>query len=380
MDKLTVTDAFGNVDSPATPGHSDDNGSNTSVQAEPAKGQSDVQRASSSYLERFGVILIGGTIVVVFSFLKPHSFATLTNFRTILGTQAVLLVLTLGLLVPMIVGEFDLSIASMMSFSAMVVAELSGVHHVSMVLAVTITLALGILVGLVNSYVVVRLGVSSFITTLGVGTLLGGLSYGISGSQTIGNIPESLLSFSGHGIFGLPMVFYYGVVLCVLVWYVFDYTPLGRHLMFVGEGREVARLTGLPVAGIRVGSLTVSALIASFAGILQAGVVGAAEPGGGSSYLLPAFAAAFLGATTIRPGRLNAWGTFIAVYFLATGITGLELLGYTGWVQDVFYGGALVLAVALGRIVASSRASAKSRIRGFGIIRHRLQRGSWASA
>ena len=311
------------------------------------------------YVERYGIIAIWAVIVIVFSVLRPQSFATLTNFKTILGTQAVLLVLTLGLLVPLTVGEFDLSVASMMSFAAIVVAELSGVHHVNLVLSILVTLAIGIGVGLLNAFVVVRLGVSSFITTLGIGTLLGGLSYGISGSVTIGAVPSVLLTFASKLIFGLPLAFYYGVLLCFVVWYVFQHTPLGRHLVFVGEGREIAQLSGLPVRRIRTGSLVVSALVASFAGLLQAGVVGAADPGAGTSFLLPAFAAAFLGATAIKPGRFNAWGTFVAVYFLVTGITGLELLGYTGWVQDVFYGGALVIAVALGRVVANS--TVKSR-------------------
>lgn len=321
----------------------------------PAAGKA--RKGASYFLERYGIILIWILITIIFSVLRPHSFGTLTNFRTILGTQAVLLVLTLGLLVPLTVGEFDLSVASVMSVSSILVGELSGVHHVNVLIASMISLLFGLVVGMVNSFVVVRLGVSSFITTLGIGTLLGGMSYGISGSVTVGNIPKPLLMFAAHDIFGLPMAFYYGVILCIVVWYVFEHTPLGRHLVFVGEGREVARLSGLPVSRIRTGALIISAGTASFVGLLQAGVVGAADPGGGTSFLLPAFAAAYLGSTAIIPGRFNAWGSFVAVYFLVTGITGLELLGYTGWVQDVFYGGALVIAVSLGRIAANSRIS-----------------------
>ncbi len=333
----------------------DDQGAGGAVMS-PSRRSQKGRRGTRYYLEAYGVLIIWAVIAIGFSVARPDTFATLTNLQTILGTQAVLLVLTLGLLVPLTVGEYDLSVASMMSLSSIVVAELSAVHHVNALIASLAVLVLGVIVGLLNSFVVVKIGVSSFITTLGVGTLLGGLSYGISGSVTIGGLPNSLLTFAAHDIFGLPLAFYYGVVLCIIVWYVFQQTPMGRNLVFVGEGREVARLTGLPVARIRTGALVASAVVASFAGLLQAGAVGAADPGGGSSFLLPAFAAAFLGATTVRPGRFNAWGAFIAVYFLVTGITGLELLGYTGWVQDVFYGTALVLAVALGQI-ASSRAS-----------------------
>ncbi|MGH2876945.1 MAG: ABC transporter permease [Solirubrobacteraceae bacterium] len=128
-----------------------------------------------------------------------------------------------------------------------------------------------------------------------------------------------------------------------------------RHLLFVGEGREVARLAGLRVDRMRAMSLIATALICTIAGIMQAGVVGAADPGGGPPYLLPAFAGAFLGQTIINPGRFSPWGVFVATYFLVTGITGLQLLGGAGWVQDVFYGGALVIAVTLSRLVARRR-------------------------
>ncbi|MGH9065412.1 MAG: ABC transporter permease [Acidimicrobiales bacterium] len=305
--------------------------------------------------ERYGLLVVWALVVALFSGLSPSHFPTTVNFQTIFGTQAVLLVLTLGLLVSLTVSEYDLSVASLMGFSSVMVGELSAVLHLPMVVAVLGAVGCGLAIGAINAFLVVRVGVSSFIATLGTGTLLTGLSYGVSGSVTIGGIPGGLTAATNHQLGGLPLVFFYGVILCIIVWYVFSYTPLGRHLVFVGEGREVARLTGLPVARLRAGALVVCSLVASLAGILQAGVVGAADPSGGTAYLLPAFAAAFLGATAIRPGRFNPWGTFVAVYFLVTGITGLELLGLSGWVQDVFYGGALVIAVALGRIAGSSR-------------------------
>ena len=106
---------------------------------------------------------------------------------------------------------------------------------------------------------------------------------------------------------------------------------------------------------MRALALITTALICTIAGIMQAGVVGAADPGGGPPYLLPAFAGAFLGQTVINPGRFSPWGVFVATYFLVTGITGLQLLGGAGWVQDVFYGGALVIAVTLAQLVARRR-------------------------
>jgi ribose transport system permease protein len=308
--------------------------------------------------ERFGLVLLWGVVVVIFSLLAPATFPTVANFSTIFGTQAVLLVLTLGLLVSLSVGEFDLSVASVMGFGTVLVALLSAQDHWPLLAAIAVTLVAGLAIGAVNALLVVRGGISSFVVTLGTGTLLTGLGYGMSNSETIGGLPGGLVTAVSKQILDLPLAFYYGVGLCVALWYVFNYVPLGRHLVFVGEGREVARLSGLRVQRIRAGALITCSLVATLAGIMQAGVVGAADPSGGPTFLLPAFASAFLGATAIRPGRFNAWGTFVAVYFLVTGITGLQLLGYTGWVQNVWYGGSLVVAVAVARFAEVRRRAA----------------------
>ena len=143
----------------------------------------------------------------------------------------------------------------------------------------------------------------------------------------------------------------------VLAWYVYARTPLGRYLYFVGSGRDVARLSGIKVDTLRAGALVAAGVISAFAGVVLAGVLGSSSPSVSGHYLLPAFAAVFLGATAITPGRFNPWGTFVGVYFLITGITGLELLGLIGWIEQVFYGAALIIAVALSRLAAGRTAT-----------------------
>jgi ribose transport system permease protein len=144
------------------------------------------------------------------------------------------------------------------------------------------------------------------------------------------------------------------------MFYVFEYTPLGRRLLFVGRGRSVARLSGIRVGRVRWGAMIASGLISALAGILYAGTLGSADPTSGLSFLLPAFAAAFLGATSIMPGRFNPLGAVIAVYFLVTGITGLQILGVQTFVQQLFYGGALVLAVALSQLARRREATERT--------------------
>jgi ribose transport system permease protein len=238
-----------------------------------------------------------------------------------------------------------------LSLAAMLVAVLNAQHGWPVLAAIFVALCAGAFVGGVNGLFVVVFGVDSFIVTLGTGTVLQGVVLWISDSNTISGISQSLVdAVFGHSLLGIPLAFYYGLALCVLLWYVLEFTALGRRLLFVGRGRRVSRLSGINVSRMRWGALVVGGVISALAGVIYAGTTGGADPTSGTSFLLPAFAAAFLGATTIVPGRFNPWGTLVAVYFLVTGITGLTILGAQSYVQQLFYGGALVFAVALSQI------------------------------
>jgi ribose transport system permease protein len=302
--------------------------------------------------QRYALVGAWIVVIVLFCILKPDTFATSANVQNILGSQAVLLVLTLGLILPLTSNDFDLSIASVLSLSAMVLALLNGEHGWPLLPAIIAALACGLAVGVFNGACVVWLGLDSFIVTLGSGTFVAGVVTWISGSRTVTGMSPVLSDWIiNKRLLGVSLVFYYGLALVVILWYVLTYTAVGRRLLFVGRGRSVARLSGLRVGALRFSALAGSGLLAGLAGVLYAGTTGGADPSSGASFLLPAFAAAYLGATAVSPGRFNAWGAFIAVYFLVTGITGLQLLGVDSFVQQLFYGGALVLAVALSQIV-----------------------------
>lgn len=299
-------------------------------------------------LERSALVLTWGAMIGVFGALRPETFLTSANFSTILGSQAVLVVLALGLIIVLTAGDYDLSIAGVLALSAMMIAVLNAKHGWPIGAAIAAALAAGAAVGFVNGLFVMVFGVNSFIVTLGTGTVLQGVVLWMSDSATISGVSDGLVdAVVGTRILGIPIGFYYGLLLCLVLWYVFEYTALGRRLLFVGRGRKVSRLSGFNVPRLRWGALIVTGLLSALAGVLYAGTTGGADSTSGASFLLPAYAAAFLGATTIVPGRFNPWGTLVAVYFLVTGITGLTILGAASYVQDLFYGGALVLAVAL---------------------------------
>jgi ribose transport system permease protein len=310
------------------------------------------------FMRRFGVILVWFATIAIFSILRPDTFFTFTTVQTLAGSQAVLLILALGLLIPLTAGEFDLSAAAVMGLSLVLIGWLNVIHGWPIGAAIAVALATGLFVGTINAFFVVVARVDSFIVTLGTGTVLGGVMLGVNTVST-GGISLGLVNAATRNVFGLPLAFYYGLALTLLVWYVMSQTPLGRYLFFVGSGREVARLSGLRVDRIRAGSFLVSGFVSALAGVVLAGWLGASDVSVSPPYMLSSFAAAFLGTSILQPGRFNAWGTFIAVYFLVTGITGLELLGLAGWIESVFYGSSLVLAVALSRTITLPRRAAK---------------------
>ncbi len=213
------------------------------------------------------------------------------------------------------------------------------------------------MVGLANALLTVFVGVESIIVTLGMGTLLIGLSVWFSDSLTISGVSPDLGMLMNRQLFAVNAAFYIAIVIGIGMWFIYRHTVFGRSAVFIGKNAEVARLSGLPVSRIKVLSFVSTSLLAGVAGIMVIGIAGGLQPTSLQSLLLPAFAAAFLGSAIVDPGTSNPVGTIIAVLFLATGINGLVLLGMDSWIRDVFYGAAVVVAVTVSRmaIVASHR-------------------------
>jgi ribose transport system permease protein len=306
--------------------------------------------------ERLALPLAWLAIIIFFGAIRPSVFLTAANFETIFSSQAVLAVITLGLIVTLTAGDYDLSIASVTGMSAMIIAVLNVQHGWPVWLTVLVALAAGLLVGVVNGFVTVVFGIESLIVTLGMGTFVAGVTLWISNSNTVSGISQDLVNpIVVWRFLGVPVEFYYALGVALVLGYIMEFVPAGRRLLMVGRGREVARLSGMHVNRIRFLAFVCSGGIGAVGGVLFAGTSGAADPSSATVLLLPAFAAAFLGATAVFPGRFNVPGTLIAVYFLVTGITGLQLLGVQTYVQNLFYGAALVLAVVLSKLARGHR-------------------------
>jgi ribose transport system permease protein len=304
--------------------------------------------------ERFALLGVWVLLFLVFSLIVPETFPTSANISSMLGSQAVLLVLALGLIVPLRAGDYDLSVASTLNLSAVVVAVLNVNEGWNIWTAVIAAIVVSCLVGVVNGFVITKFDIDPFIVTLGIGTVVQGIIYWISNSVTITGVDRQLSdTMLTQPFLAIPLDFYYAIALCFVIWYVFDHTAFGQRLLFAGQSRDVARLNGVNVSGLRWTSMIISGGIAGVAGVIYAGTTASADPVSGQAFMLPAFAACFLGSTVLKIGRFNPWGTLIAVYFLVTGITGLQLMGAQQYVQQLFYGGALVIAVILSKLVKS---------------------------
>ena len=311
-------------------------------------------RATRRFAARYSAVVALLITVAIFGALRPETFLTTDNLKTILSSQAVLLIVTLGLTLALTVGEFDLSIGATLGISSVIMGWLNVTHGLPIGAAIVGALAAGLIVGVCNAFLIVKLGISSLVATLGTSTVLAGISLGISNSIVVTGIDRGFTHFMSRGPLDLPMSVYFAFALAIVLWYLYEHVPFGRYLGFVGTGREVARLSGLPVDRYRALALIATSVIAAGAGVVLTGTLGSSDPTVGNTFLLPAFAGAFLGATTIKPGRFNAWGTVIALYFLVTGITGLNLVGITGWVEQVFYGMALIVSVAIAQLTAET--------------------------
>jgi ribose transport system permease protein len=301
-------------------------------------------------VRRHIILLLIVALVILFSILEPSTFPTFANFQGIALGQAVSALLALAVLLVVIAGEFDLSVGYILGFSAVLSAALAGLAGLPAVPAILASLAAGAVLGLLSGTLTARLKVNSLIATLGVGLAVSGLSVGVSGGQILSTgIPPFITGLARTQILGFGAAAWIVLAIAAIMYVVLTKTPVGRKLYATGGSEQVARMVGIRVRLMKTMVFVIAGLLAALAGVLQLGLSGAANPSFGSNLLLPAFAAVFLGSTTVRPGFFNVWGTMLAIVLLAVGFSGLSLAGAPFWVEPVFDGVALIVGVLLSR-------------------------------
>jgi ribose transport system permease protein len=317
----------------------------SAVQTRPEPAR--LRRFWTIVLQRYSLVLLWLLMIIVLIVAVPGDVSIVSALRAVLGQQTPLIFLGLAVVITMAVGEFDLSFAGIFGISAVTVPALVVLHGWPYPFAALAALVVALAFGAINAGLIVGVGINSVVVTLGVSSVAGGLAFLLSGETTVSGMDPALSGLALGRFLGLPLVFWYGLVLAVAVTYVMSATPLGRHMLFVGANRSVARLAGVSVSRVRTGAYLSSALLCGFAGVVISTGLGGFNPGTATTMLMPTFAAVFLGTVAVVPGRFNPLGTLIAAYFLLTGVFGLQLLRLTGWVTEVFFGVALVAAVTI---------------------------------
>ncbi|WP_461175324.1 ABC transporter permease (plasmid) [Arthrobacter sp. Z1-9] len=297
------------------------------------------------------VLYLLAAIIITFGIISPNLFLSMLTFQAVASSQAIGTMLALAALLPLVVGEFDITVGVNMALGVAIVTWQSALHPEGSLPAICIVaVVVCTLAGLVNGVLVVKLNVSSFIATLAMSQVLAAIALKISNNQQLrGDFSEGFSNFGQARWLGVPAPLYCAMGIAVILWYLLERTKLGRHMFATGMNREAARLSGVRTDAMVLGSFVASGFIAGLAGIVYAAQVGIFANTIGMALIFPAFAAIFLGATQFNR-RPNVWGTILAILTLAIGAQGLQLTLLEGgfWITPMFNGIALVLAVIFG--------------------------------
>lgn len=294
---------------------------------------------------------------IFFSVLPATSdvFPTPANFQAIAGSQAILLIATLAVLVPLVCREFDLSVGANLGLCAVMSASaMEGGSSLGVAIAISVGIGLG--VGVINGLLVAVARVNGVIVTLGTTLLLQGAAQAKTEGRSItSGISPDLVEFGSGTTFGFPRVLFAALFVALAVYFVLGHTPFGRRIYMIGANPNAARLVGARNERLLLASFAIAGLLAGIGGILFVGQLGSADPSAGDLLTLPALAAGFLGAAAISPGRFNVWGSVVAITFLAVLNGGLNLVGAASYVSQLVNGAALIVGVSLAVLLGRRR-------------------------
>ena len=295
----------------------------------------------------YGLVMLTVGLALLFSVLLPGTFPTLFNLRAILSDKSVIALLALAATIPMITGKIDLTVGYGIVLWHILAISLQTRYGLPWPVAVLAVLACSAAAGVLNGLLVEKVQIDSFIATLGTSTVIYALAMWHSGGrQVVGELPDGFLAVAGGNFLGLPIGAFYVLVVSLGLWLVTEFTPLGRALYVIGANPKAAQLNGISVRRHVIGAFVASGLLSGFAGVLLASRLQIGQASVGLEFLLPALVGAFLGSTTIRPGRVNVWGTLVGVAILAIGISGIQQFGGAFYVEPLFNG--LTLLVSIG--------------------------------
>ena len=295
----------------------------------------------------YGLVILTALLILLFTLLLPDTFPTLLNLRSIVSDKAIIAILSLAATIPMVTGKIDLTVGYGIVLWHILAISLQSLG-IPWPIACLMVLALGAFSGLLNGLLVEVARIDSFIATLGTGTVLYALAlWHTGGRQMVATLPEGFYALNSTFVFGLPITGFYVLAIAIVLWLILEYLPIGRYMYAIGANPTAASLNGIPVPRYVMGAFIASGTLTALAGILLASKLRIGQASVGLEYLLPALVGAFLGSTTIKPGRVNVWGTLIGVIILAVGISGIQQFGGSFWVEPMFNGVTLLVAIGI---------------------------------
>lgn len=323
------------------------------------KGLSHAKRLMR-FLPVYGLVILTGFLIILFSILLPNTFPTMLNLRAIISDKAIIALLSLGAMIPMAAGRIDLTVGYGIVLWHILAISLQTMLGLPWPLAVILVLLLGAVSGFLNGLLVEVAKIDSFIATLGTGTVLYALAlWHTGGRQMVGVLPDGFYALNTTFIFGIPITGYYLIAITIVLWIVLEYTPVGRYLYAIGANQRAAQLNGIPTRKYVIGAFVASGVMTALAGVLLAAKLRIGQASVGLEFLLPALVGAFLGSTTIKPGRVNVWGTIVGVAILAVGISGIQQFGGSFWVEPLFNGVTLLIAIGIAGYAQRRKGAAK---------------------
>lgn len=305
----------------------------------------------------YGLVILMMILIVTFSIVLPDTFPTLLNVRSIISDKAIIALLSLAAMIPMVTGKIDLTVGYGIVLWHVLAISLQ-IMGVPWPVACVMVVLMGAFVGFLNGVLVEVAKIDSFIATLGTGTVLYALAlWHTGGRQVVSALPEGFYAINGTFVFGLPITGFYVLVIAFALWLILEYLPLGRYMYAIGANPKAAALNGIAVPKYVMLAFVASGALTALAGIILASKLRIGQASVGLEYLLPALVGAFLGSTTIKPGRVNVWGTIVGVVILAVGISGIQQFGGSFWVEPLFNGVTLLVAIGIAGYAQRKRGS-----------------------
>lgn len=292
-------------------------------------------------------VLVGGILglAVVFGSLESR-FLTLENLRIVLETMSILTILSIGLNNLLIVGEMDISFTSTLELAAALFATLTFNFHVSVLLALILALLGAVLVGVINGFFSVKVGIPSFLVTLATQVIVGGIVFLMCNYSSILISNRTFLNiFYSRPIGHVATSVYWAIFFSFVMWYVLRKTRFGRWTYATGGDEEASRLMGIPTKKVKFTWFVINSLFAAIAGFILASRSMSARPLMSSGYLMPAIAAPIMGGASLTGGHGSVIKTLLAVFLLTLVNNGVSLLGMEPAYRDIFMGVVLVVAL-----------------------------------